>query len=201
MDIWVALQLAALVATFGSIVWGVLKFFIPPSRYTGKAAALSVVALAGFANQLAATWSAPHDPVRGTLALVSYIASMVLFWSAVHACAKRPLTAIYESDTPVRIVVNAPYSLIRHPFYTSYSLFWIAGLVGSGAWSTAATAATMIAVYVNAARAEEAKFAASPLAAAYADYRRRVGFFFPRVPLASSMRDLPISLSAAWRSR
>ena len=74
-----------------------------------------------------------------------------------------------------------PYGVVRHPFYAAYSLFWVAGWVGSGAWSTAVVALTMFTLYVTAARGEEAGFAASALAEAYRRYQQRTGFFFPRL--------------------
>lgn len=187
MQAWIALECLLLLATFGGIVWGVLRFFVPPSQRTGGAALLSAVALVGFANQVAATWHAPNEPGRAVAAIASYLASMGLFWSAIRACSRRRLTAIFERDAPTQIVMEGPYCYVRHPFYTSYSIFWVAGWLGTGQWSTAVVAVTMIWVYVSAARREEAKFAASPLAATYRDYQKRVGFFLPRVPSPRSL--------------
>jgi protein-S-isoprenylcysteine O-methyltransferase Ste14 len=101
----------------------------------------------------------------------------------VRACARQPLTAIFEPDVPAQMVVAAPYNLVRHPFYLAYSLFWVAGWVGTATWTSAAVAALMIRTYVIAARNEEAKFAASPLAAAYRRYQRETGFFLPKLTL------------------
>lgn len=177
---WVAIQLAALVATFGSIVWGVVAFFVAPSHRAGRAAWLSAVALLGFANQVVATWHAPSDALRAAAATTMYLTSISVFWSAVRACARRRPTAIFEPDTPTQLVLEGPYRRIRHPFYTSYTIFWLAGWVGCGAWSTALIALVMTCVYVRAARSEEAKFEGSSLAAAYHVYRQQTGFFCPR---------------------
>ena len=70
---------------------------------------------------------------------------------------------------------------MRHPFYVSYSLFWIGWAVG--VWSPWALLAPLVLVpiYVAAARGEERKFARSEMAEQYRRYMREVGFFFPRL--------------------
>ena len=181
MSVWVASQLVGLLGTFAGIAWGVLRFFVPPTERQGRAAALAAVALGGFVNQLVQTWQSPADPVRAALAVLLYAGSSALFWGAVRACAAARPTAIFERDVPRLLIERAPYSVVRHPFYAAYSMFWLAGGVGTGAWSTTMVAAAMIAVYVHAARTEEAKFAASALSATYAAYRVRTGFLLPRL--------------------
>ncbi len=181
MSIWKLLQLASLTATFASIVWGVACFFVPPSRPDARVRLVALAAIAGCLNQIAAIWLSPADVPRAAAALAAYLLSLALFWSAVRACRGGALTAIFERDVPRFVVDRGPYRVIRHPFYASYSIFWLAGWLGTNTWSTALVTVVMTATYLRAASLEEAKFAASPFAARYAEYKAATGFFAPRV--------------------
>jgi protein-S-isoprenylcysteine O-methyltransferase Ste14 len=76
--------------------------------------------------------------------------------------------------------VAGPHAVIRHPFYLSYLLCWIAGVLATGQWLLLATVALMAWIYHRAALKEEAKFAASPMAEAYARYAATTGRYLPR---------------------
>jgi protein-S-isoprenylcysteine O-methyltransferase Ste14 len=178
-----AWELGLLGAMFGAIVWGVIFYFRRPNRREWRSNVLSVLALGGVANQVMQTIQVTNAPVRSALAALMYVASLSLFVAAVRACGAARPTAIFERDVPSWLVCRGPYRVVRHPFYASYAIFWIAGWVGTGVFSTALVAMTMVAIYVAAARREEAKFAASPFAADYQAYRRRAGLFWPRVSL------------------
>jgi protein-S-isoprenylcysteine O-methyltransferase Ste14 len=69
---------------------------------------------------------------------------------------------------------------VRHPFYTAYILFWIAGGLAAASWAACAATAVMSAIYIHAALREESKFTGSPLSAEYAAYCRTAGFMWPR---------------------
>jgi protein-S-isoprenylcysteine O-methyltransferase Ste14 len=74
---------------------------------------------------------------------------------------------------------RGPYGLVRHPFYCSYLLAWVAGVFASRQWWLAITPAIMLAIYWRAARWEENKFSNTPLAGQYAAYRAAVGMLMP----------------------
>ncbi|MNC97641.1 hypothetical protein D3C83_153610 [compost metagenome] len=70
---------------------------------------------------------------------------------------------------------------MRHPFYASYLLYWLAGAVAiREAWLVPAFAVIVV-LYVLAARTEERKFARSAVCDAYDAYRRKTGMFVPRL--------------------
>ena len=118
---------------------------------------------------------------RALVAIGLYTLSIGLFTWAVRACRQHPPTAIFETDVPTYFVDRGPYQYVRHPFYATYILFWLASWVASNSWAALVSLIVMSAIYVHGAREEEAKFRASAFAAAYAQYRRRTGFLTPRL--------------------
>jgi protein-S-isoprenylcysteine O-methyltransferase Ste14 len=160
-------------AAFASFGWGVVRFFRKPSGPSARALAVAGLGL-GFSVwnvvALAHSSAAPGLIAAGT---AGHVLATLLFWSAIRACQGTPLTAIFEADVPVRVVSGGPYRWMRHPFYTSYTLFWFSGWIASGSAVSLAGALAMLAFYVQGAREEERKFAASSLKAQYDAYRRR----------------------------
>lgn len=116
------------------------------------------------------------------LGVVMLGSSLALFFWAASA-SKRQLTLAYSGDIPVMVLETGPYRWVRHPFYVSYLMTYSAGVMVSRNLLLLVVVAVMGAIYVHAARTEEAKFAQSPLADAYASYRQRVGMFLPLVTL------------------
>jgi protein-S-isoprenylcysteine O-methyltransferase Ste14 len=115
------------------------------------------------------------------LSLFFFVASLALFWSAVVAFkSQRPLIA-FSIGGPAALVTRGPYRVIRHPFYVSYTLYWIGGAVGAPNWLTIPAVTIMLYLYARAAHAEEEEITQSPLARSYEDYKRRAGMFLPRL--------------------
>jgi len=117
---------------------------------------------------------------RGGGALLLYGAGLLVFLAARRAIASHQLTLAFSPDVPTQLVSSGIYTQVRHPFYLAYSLAWLAGLVGGPSVWTLVTTIAMVGAYVHAARIEETKFQASPLAASYDAYRTRAGMFAPR---------------------
>ena len=163
--------LGACLLAFASFGWGVVRFFTKPSGLTRQAAMVAVLGLAFSVWNVAATWrsAAGDTPLLAAAAL--HLLATILFWSAVRACPATGLTAIYETDAPTQLVRGGPYRFMRHPFYTSYTLYWIGGALGAASLLSAGAVLVMAAIYTHAARTEQRKFAASPLAREYEDYK------------------------------
>lgn len=166
------------VVVFASFAWGVLRFFEKPSGASPRAIVTAFFGLVFGVAQIHALATTTAG-WRVALAIGAHVASAVIFWSAIRAC-KSPLTAIFETDLPVRLVDTGPYAYVRHPFYCAYTIFWVGGWVASGSLLATLSVAVMLGIYVHGAREEERKFLRSPLAAAYVDYRRCVGAWLPR---------------------
>jgi protein-S-isoprenylcysteine O-methyltransferase Ste14 len=106
---------------------------------------------------------------------------LMLFWWAIKTNRENRLSAAFSSDLPSQLVDRGPYRFIRHPFYTSYLLTWVAGIPASGQAWLLVTVAVMFTIYFKAARMEEEKFRRSDLSENYRRYASRTGMFFPRL--------------------
>jgi protein-S-isoprenylcysteine O-methyltransferase Ste14 len=98
----------------------------------------------------------------------------------VAASRTARLRFAFDPEGPRGLVTEGPYGYVRHPFYTSYLMFWLGWAVATGALLAALPVLLFGVIYVTAARAEERLFLASDMAGAYARYRSRTGFLLPR---------------------
>ena len=81
---------------------------------------------------------------------------------------------------------------IRHPLYLAYLLAYLAAFVALPHWITLGYRwRRTVALFTIAARSDEATIATSALAAAYADYRKRAGMFWPKFSPAAPGRSTP----------
>lgn len=141
---------------------------------------ISALTLAGFA------WFAFRVAVLPVgrfweAAMVLFLLALALFVWTVRFTRKTPPTVAFARDEPVFLLRHGPYGYVRHPFYLSYLLFWTGTAAATPGILPWGVLLVMLLVYWSAARREEAKFAASPFASAYAEYRARTGMFLPRL--------------------
>ena len=166
-----------------SFVWAIRRFFVAAGDPQSGMRAIAGLGTAFAVWQLAVLGArvvTPHGNGAAVLAgIMLYAGALGLFWWAVAANRTRPLSLAFSSDAPEHLVACGPYRRVRHPFYAAYSLAWLAGAVTTADASLFVPVVVMGALYVRAARLEEAKFAASPLADAYVAYRARTGMFWP----------------------
>jgi protein-S-isoprenylcysteine O-methyltransferase Ste14 len=121
-----------------------------------------------------------HGSVHHVIAgAVLFGLSLTLFWSAVFASRAASLELFFTRQDPGAILRSGPYRFIRHPFYTAYMLAWAGGAVAANEPLLLLLLVANGAIYVMAALREERQFADSPLAAAYAAYKRSAGMFWP----------------------
>jgi protein-S-isoprenylcysteine O-methyltransferase Ste14 len=176
-QITLATLLGACLVSFG---WGMRSFFVQPSGYTPG---MRVIAACGYtfaALHLGAILLARHVPLeRFCLAGSLYAAGLALYWWAIATNRKRRLSAVFSDDLPTHLVQDGPYRLVRHPFYCSYLMVWLAGVIGSGRLWLLATVAVMLGIYLRAAYVEERKFARGALANEYEAFRSRTGLLIP----------------------
>jgi protein-S-isoprenylcysteine O-methyltransferase Ste14 len=173
--------LAAATTCFASYLWGLARFFRQPGGNRDVALIKAATALSVLAQYAAILFFYRHGAWRFALGLAFYALSLALFWWCVAVNRAQPLSLAFSPDPPRHLVVAGPYAYVRHPFYASYLLCWIAGTLAAGEPLLIATVLGTGWLYHRAALAEEAKFAASPLAGEYARYARRTRRYVPFV--------------------
>ena len=120
--------------------------------------------------------------------LVMVVASFGFFWAAIRESSRAKLLAAFDEKLPSSLLTTGPYSLVRHPFYTSYLLLWAGWAIATWSiWALPPLAAIII-IYWTAASDEERKFAATPMAEEYAAYAARTGRFFPKFGTVGAAR-------------
>jgi steroid 5-alpha reductase family enzyme len=136
---------------------------------------IAVVAWTGLFGGLAI------DPgTLGALALAA--ASLALYEWARRTVGPQRLHVGLSGRVPAQVVEAGPYRWLRHPFYLAYLLAFAAAALALRSRAGAAVALANTGLFVAMALHDEASLARSPLAPAYAAYRRRVGLLllFPR---------------------
>jgi protein-S-isoprenylcysteine O-methyltransferase Ste14 len=174
----------AVIAAAGGIcavfTWGVIAHFtrpqgVPLLMYVIGVAtgALTCAQIVRMVRVDPGWWAAP--------ALAGYAVALALYLWAVAATRRRGFSLAFSADLPTALVARGPYRHVRHPFYASYLLYWLAGAVAiREIWLMPALAVVAF-LYAFAALTEERKFARSDVREAYDAYRRRTGMFVPRL--------------------
>ena len=184
-------QLSSLILSaicFISFVWSGLALFTRPNGITISMRVISAFYILSMILHLNAIILAREiNLVIGSMGLSLYITSLVLFWWAVKTTKDKPLSALSSHDLPNHILVTGPYKLIRHPFYTSYLLFWLAGVLLTNQLWLHIIFAIMLVLYYSAACREEAKFFSSPYSAEYKLYKQTTGMFLPKLLLRKDL--------------
>ena len=161
-------------------MWGAARYFRRVGGVPFGMALASVFTVAAFlwlavrlvTGGLSSWWGA---------AIAIELAAACLFWWAVRATATHRLSLAFSDNPPSMLLASGPYRYVRHPFYTSYLVFWTAAaadVVGVSHWLIPLAA---LALYTSAALYEERKFARSPLSGSYVAYRASTGMFLPRL--------------------
>lgn len=174
---------------FLSFTWAVPRHFVQHGRMPIGMRVLSLLTLLGFGwfvyNSLEEAkvpimWDVPADEAAPHLAAFPMAAaSLGLFWWTVVVTRSKPLTLAFTPDIPVHIHTEGPYAYVRHPFYSSYLLFWVSLALAVGDLTAYALLVVMGTLYGIAASREEQKFTASDLSGSYAEYQRKTGMLFP----------------------
>ena len=164
---------------FGQHVWA-LRGHFASSTMTGGARAISGGALLAFLVMLLLLWTLDQPIGAQLVGIVIMVASLALFWAAVRASSAARLRFAFDEALPQSLVTIGPYQRIRHPFYSSYLVFWLGWAIAT--WSPWALlpVAIMATLYTIAARYEENLLSRSEMAPAYAAYRQQAGLFWPK---------------------
>lgn len=179
MALDVALALASL-AVIAQQIWA-LRGHFTSERMAPGARLTSLAVIVSAAIYLMLVFTIAQPAWAQVTALVLEAASVWLFWGAIRASRAAQLRYAFDDTKPQTLVVEGPYRHVRHPFYTSYLIFWTGWTIGCWSLWGLVPLAVLACLYVIAARHEEDLFAGSALSDAYAAYRRRAGLFWPRL--------------------
>ena len=105
--------------------------------------------------------------------------SLVTFWWAIFTAKK---IGFALSGGIEKLLVTGPYSLVRHPFYTSYCFTWIGTSIVFNSIVLWSTLVYLFAFYYIVAVREENIILKSIYSGEYEAYQKRVGMFLPRIP-------------------
>ena len=173
--------ISAAIAVYAIFSWGVVAHFRRPAGITPLTFAMGFSVTALTVAQVLRLRRIDPGVWATALALVGYAVSLALYLWAVRTTRTHRPSLAFSGDTPARLIADGPYRHVRHPFYASYVLYWLAGSVAlRESWLMPAMAA-VAALYVLAALHEERTFERSPNAEAYHAYRRSTGMFLPRL--------------------
>lgn len=166
--------------TIGAYIWSLKAHFVSGKMAQGSWLTSAAVALtAGLYLLLTFALEQPLWAQIGGFGLQA--GAGVLFAAAIRASRQARLEYAFTEEKPRGLLEEGPYRYIRHPFYTSYIVFWSGWALATWSIYSLLSLIVLIALYVIAARSEERKFAETPMAAAYAAYKRRAGLFWPRL--------------------
>lgn len=167
---------------FASFTWSIRRFFARRGALgTGMRSVQGFGLPFMLLHLVAVVFLFDGSPTWAFVAVAIYGCSLLVFWWALLTVRARPLTLAFSADSPEHLVVTGPFRWIRHPFYASYSLAWVAGVVATRAWWLLPSVGVMCWLYWRAATLEEQKFATTTLAAQYEAYASRAGMFWPRL--------------------
>ena len=167
------------VACFLAFSWGTLRHFrsVGPMplgmRLIGT---MSILAMAAF------TWlvfSTPPSQLWPVASLLS-MGSLALFTWTVRTTRGAGFALAFAGAQSPRLLTHGPFHYVRHPFYTSYLIFWFATYIATLSSLSFAGLIILLVCYMVAARNEERLISNSRLAASYALYTLKVGMFLPR---------------------
>jgi protein-S-isoprenylcysteine O-methyltransferase Ste14 len=181
---WPLLLSLSGIAVFGSFAWGLHRHFLggktPAAVHVINA--LSMISIAVF---LFVIWKTDAPDWQRAVGFSLHLLAVVLFGLAVLTTRRKRPALAFAGDRPNHVFHSGPYSYIRHPFYTSYLLFWLGCTVATSSLISLILFLALAALYTVAALGEERGFSHSILHDEYEAYRKRTGFFWPKLRLAS----------------
>lgn len=167
-----------LLATLGAYVWSARSHF-RSDRLEAGAQLIAVMVFVSAAVIAWLIWTREQNLTVQALGLLLQLVAFGVFWWAIAATRKARLLAAFTASDPQSLVTIGPYRHVRHPFYTSYILFWFASALATSVWWALVLPVVMFVIYWRAAAGEEARFADTAMASDYAAFKRGRRRFFP----------------------
>jgi protein-S-isoprenylcysteine O-methyltransferase Ste14 len=157
--------------------WQEGNFILFTLRPLGIASMLAVLAFV--ISPAAMAWSSVPLPawLRWTGVAIGAVGGVLSVWTLSHLGEN--LTDTVVTRQKHTMITTGPYAFIRHPFYVSAALAFLANSLVTANWFVFVTGGLAFALLVVRCRTEEAKLI-ERFGDAYRDYARRTGRFLPR---------------------
>jgi protein-S-isoprenylcysteine O-methyltransferase Ste14 len=141
---------------------------------------VSIASLLGFAAVTYSIWTQADVQPWAVLGVVLQAFSVFVFGWCIGTSGRRNLSLAGGESRSTRLLVEGPYAVVRHPFYTSYIIFWLGGVAVAFSPFTVASALLMIAIYSRVARRED-EVLAQRFAGEFAQWHDHTGAFIPKL--------------------
>lgn len=161
---------------FLSFTWALYRHFEVHGHMPHSMRALSIFSLIAYVTFLAIGLLSEPRSWLIAAAIALFIASLIIFWSAIFASRQGGLHVAHEEAVSRAIVTSGPYRYLRHPFYVAYRLFWLATALIGGPVLWMFTLAFLV-WYAILAREEEKRLLQSELGSLYEAYLSERGLF------------------------
>jgi protein-S-isoprenylcysteine O-methyltransferase Ste14 len=175
----ILLVLSALVV-FGGFAWGVRGHFVSAKLPIGMKLILALSSLGMVGYLLEIGNGGVPDWRRAAAFSLQALAGGLFLWACAATRLDRPALAFSRSD-PFRLFDAGPFRFVRHPFYMSYLMFWLACALATSSFLVITVTISLIIIYSAAALQEQNAFLSSALRPEYEAYRRTTGFFWPKL--------------------
>ncbi|HKN26431.1 MAG TPA: isoprenylcysteine carboxylmethyltransferase family protein [Roseiarcus sp.] len=174
----------AAIFNFGGFAWAVRGHFVSARMPLGMkvVSALSVI---GFLGYLLDIGNATVPPWRIAIAFgLQALAGGLFLWACAATRRTRPEMAFSRSE-PTLLFKTGPYRFVRHPFYSSYFMFWLACTLATTSLIVTVITVLLIMIYTAAALREQSIFLKSAFKPQYEADQKTTGLFWPRLLLLS----------------
>ncbi len=183
IDGWPLLLSLSGIAVTQSFAWGLRGHFVG-DRTPGGVYVINALSLAAAAVFLFSVWTTDVPDWRRAAGFLLHLSAIALFVWAIRATRQNRPALAFAGKRPDHVFSWGPYAYIRHPFYTSYLLFWLGCVVATSSLVMVVLFVALAATYTLAALGEERSFLRSSMHDEYEGFRNATGFFWPKFRLA-----------------
>ena len=199
IDGWPLLLLLSGIAGSGLFAWGVRGHFVG-DKTPGAMQVIVALSLVGIAVFLFDLWETSVPDWRRATGFCLHLSAIVLFgWAVLATRRNRPALA-FAGDRPDHVFRSGPYAYIRHPFYTSYLLFWLGCAVATSSLILVRSYSCLWRSFTRSRRSARSAISRAPPSATNTKrFGRATGFFWPKLRLAR--RQLLTGLASPMRPK
>lgn len=177
LDIIHALLIASTTVPF--VLFGTAAFWHFGGSVRSGTNLVSVASLLGYVSILYTIWSTDSIYAWSALGIALQSFAVFLFGWCIGTSGKRNLSLAFSENCSPKLMTEGPYAVVRHPFYTSYIIFWLGGFLVAPSIFTALSFLLLVAIYFYASRRED-EVLAKLFEGEFAEWHKDTGAFFPK---------------------